>query len=87
VQETMPLAGTPYVEMPDVLKKLQTLSEEDLEKLREAFIKHCHARFILSLFSRDAFRLFLHQLPCKFGIDIGMLVVNRKKLISSFFVA
>lgn len=29
-----------------VMNKLQTLNDGDLEKLREAFIKHCHARFM-----------------------------------------
>jgi hypothetical protein len=33
-----------------VLNKLQTLSDEDLEKLREAFIKHCHTRFMKYFF-------------------------------------
>jgi hypothetical protein len=33
-----------------VLNKLQTLSDEDLEKVREAFIKHCHARFMKYFF-------------------------------------
>ena len=33
-----------------VLNKLQTLSDEGLEKLREAFIKHCHARFMKYFF-------------------------------------
>jgi len=98
VKETLPLAGTLYVEMPAVmakynpfaekagmqkiaeqpppkealaiaetlrqfgfdiqllgsekyiLNKLQTLSDESLEKLREAFIKHCHARFMKYFF-------------------------------------
>jgi ABC-type lipoprotein export system ATPase subunit/GNAT superfamily N-acetyltransferase len=103
VKETLPLAGTPYVEMPAVmakynpfaekagmqkiaeqpppkealkiaetlqhlgfniqllgsekyvLNKLQTLSDEDLEKLREAFIKHCHARFMKYFFCHIPF--------------------------------
>jgi len=98
VRETLPVAGTPYVEMPAVmakynpfgekagmrkiveqpppkealaiaeilqhlgfniqllgsekyvLNKLQTLSDEGLEKLREAFIKHCHTRFMKYFF-------------------------------------
>ena len=33
-----------------VLNKLQNLSDEDLEKLREAFIKHCHTRFMKYFF-------------------------------------
>jgi ABC-type lipoprotein export system ATPase subunit/GNAT superfamily N-acetyltransferase len=33
-----------------VLNKLQTLSNEDLEKVREAFIKHCHTRFMKYFF-------------------------------------
>jgi ABC-type ATPase with predicted acetyltransferase domain len=33
-----------------VLNKLQTLSDESLEKLREAFIKHCHVRFMKYFF-------------------------------------
>jgi len=33
-----------------VLNKLQTLSDEGLEKLREAFIKHCHTRFMKYFF-------------------------------------
>jgi GNAT superfamily N-acetyltransferase len=33
-----------------VLNKLQTLSDEDLEKLREAFTKHPHARFMKYFF-------------------------------------
>jgi hypothetical protein len=98
VKETLPLAGTQYVEMPAVmakynpfgekagmqkiaeqpppkealkiaetlqqlgfniqllgsekyvLNKLQTLSDEDLAKVKEAFIKHCHARFMKYFF-------------------------------------
>jgi ABC-type lipoprotein export system ATPase subunit/GNAT superfamily N-acetyltransferase len=94
VKETLPLAGTPYVEMPAVmakynpfaekagmqkiaeqpppkealkitetlqqlgfniqllgsekyaLNKLQSLSNEDVTKIREAFIKYAHARFM-----------------------------------------
>jgi len=103
VRETLPLAGTPYVEMPAVMAKynpfaekagmqkiaeqappkealkiaetleylgfdiqllgsekyvlnrLQTLSDESLEKLREAFIKHCHARFMKYFFCHIPF--------------------------------
>jgi hypothetical protein len=33
-----------------VLNKLQTLSDESLEKVREAFIKHCHVRFMKYFF-------------------------------------
>ena len=103
VRETLPLAGTHYVEMPAVmakynpfaekagmrkiaeqpppkealaiaetlqqlgfnihllgsekyvLNKLLTLSNEDLEKLREAFIKHCHARFMKYFFCHIPF--------------------------------
>ncbi len=94
VKETLPLAGTPYVEMPAVmakynpfaakagmqkiteqpppkqaltiaetlrklgfnihllgsekyvLAKLQSLSEKEIATIREAFIKHCHVRFM-----------------------------------------
>jgi hypothetical protein len=38
-----------------VLNKLQTLSNGDLEKLREAFIKHCHARFMKYFFCHIPF--------------------------------
>jgi ABC-type lipoprotein export system ATPase subunit/GNAT superfamily N-acetyltransferase len=38
-----------------VLNKLQTLSNGDLEKLREAFIKHCHARFMKYFFCHVPF--------------------------------
>jgi hypothetical protein len=38
-----------------VLNKLQTLSDEDLEKLREAFIKHCHAHFMKPFFCHIPF--------------------------------
>lgn len=103
VRETLPLVGTPYVEMPAVmakynpfaekagmrkiveqlppkealktaetlrqhgfniqllgsekyvLNKLQTLSDEGLKKLREAFIKHCHARFMKCFFCHVPF--------------------------------
>jgi hypothetical protein len=103
VRETLPLVGTPYVEMPAVmakynpfaekagmrkiaeqlppkealaiaetlsqlgfnihllgsekyvLSKLQTLSNEDLEKLREAFIKHVHIRFMKYFFCHIPF--------------------------------
>jgi len=103
VRETLPLAGTPYVEMPAVmakynpfaekagmrkiaeqpprkealavaetlrklgfnvqllgsekyvLSKLQTLGNEDLEKLREAFIKNVHIRFMKYFFCHIPF--------------------------------
>jgi ABC-type lipoprotein export system ATPase subunit/GNAT superfamily N-acetyltransferase len=38
-----------------VLNKLQTLNNEGLEKLREAFIKHCHARFMKYFFCHIPF--------------------------------
>ena len=38
-----------------VLNKLQTLNDEGLEKLREAFIKHCHARFMECFFCHIPF--------------------------------
>jgi hypothetical protein len=38
-----------------VLNKLQTLSDESLKKLREAFIKHCHARFMKYFFCHIPF--------------------------------
>jgi len=38
-----------------VLNKLQTLSDEGLEKLREAFIKHCDARFMKYFFCHIPF--------------------------------
>jgi ABC-type ATPase with predicted acetyltransferase domain len=38
-----------------VLNKLQTLSDESLEKLREAFIKHYHTRFVKYFFSNLLF--------------------------------
>jgi len=38
-----------------VLNKLQTLSDEGLEKVREAFIKHCHARFMKYFFCHIPF--------------------------------
>jgi ABC-type lipoprotein export system ATPase subunit len=38
-----------------VLNKLQTLSDEGLEKVREAFIKHCHARFMKYFFCHVPF--------------------------------
>jgi ABC-type ATPase with predicted acetyltransferase domain len=38
-----------------VLNKLQTLSNGDLEKLREAFIKHCHVRFMKYFFCHIPF--------------------------------
>jgi hypothetical protein len=33
-----------------VLNKLQTLSDEDIDEVREAFIKHCHTRFMKYFF-------------------------------------
>jgi len=38
-----------------VLNNLQTLNDEGLEKLREAFIKHCHARFMKYFFCHVPF--------------------------------
>jgi len=38
-----------------VLNKLQTINDESLEKLREAFIKHCHARFMKYFFCHIPF--------------------------------
>ncbi|MBT0158662.1 GNAT family N-acetyltransferase [Candidatus Bathyarchaeota archaeon A05DMB-2] len=38
-----------------VLNKLQALSGEDLEKVREAFSKHCHTRFMKYLFPHQVF--------------------------------
>jgi hypothetical protein len=38
-----------------VLNKLQTLSNEDLVKVKEAFIKHCHARFMKYFFWQTPF--------------------------------
>jgi ABC-type lipoprotein export system ATPase subunit len=38
-----------------VLNRLQILNDEDLEKLREAFIKHCHARFMKYFFCHIPF--------------------------------
>jgi hypothetical protein len=103
VKETLPLVGTPYVEMPAVmakynpfaekagmqkvaeqpppkealkiaetlqhlgfniqlsgsekyvLNKLQTLSDEDIDEVREAFIKHCHTRFMKYFFPHLVF--------------------------------
>jgi hypothetical protein len=103
VRETLPLAGTPYVEMPAVmakynpfaekagmqkiaeqpppkealkiakvlqklgfniqllgsekyvLNKLQTLSNKNLEMLRNAFVRHCHARFMKHFFCHTPF--------------------------------
>ena len=103
VRETLPLAGTPYVEMPAVmakynpfaekagmrkiveqpppkealkiagilsqvgfdiqllgsekyvLNKLQTLGDEDIAKIRDAFIKHCHSRFMKYFFCHMPF--------------------------------
>jgi hypothetical protein len=103
VKETLPLAGTPYVEMPAVmakynpfaekagmqkiaeqpppkeavkiaetlnklgfnihllgsekyvLTKLQTLNAESITKIREAFIKHPHARFMKHFFCHMPF--------------------------------
>jgi ABC-type lipoprotein export system ATPase subunit/GNAT superfamily N-acetyltransferase len=103
VRETLPLAGTPYVEMPAVmakynpfaekagmqkiaeqpppkeasaivevlsklgfnihllgsekyvLNKLQSLSEIEVQTIKEAFIKHCHARFMKYFFCHMPF--------------------------------
>lgn len=103
VRETLPLVGTPYVEMPAVmakynpfaehggmrkiaeqpppkealkiaetlqqlgfntqllgseryvLNKLQTLTDEDLAKVRQAFIKHSHIRFTKYFFAHLPF--------------------------------
>jgi energy-coupling factor transporter ATP-binding protein EcfA2 len=103
VRETLPLAGTPYVEMPAVMAKynpfaekagmrkiaeqpppkealkiaetlrqigfnihllgsekyvlnrLQNLNEEDIDKIRKAFITHCHARFMKYFFCHMPF--------------------------------
>jgi ABC-type lipoprotein export system ATPase subunit/GNAT superfamily N-acetyltransferase len=103
VKETLPLAGTPYVEMPAVmakynpfaekagmqkvaeqpppkearkiaeslmqlgfniqllgsekyvLTKLQTLTNKDIAVIREAFIKHSHARFVKYFFCHMPF--------------------------------
>jgi hypothetical protein len=103
VQETLPLAGTPYVEMPAVmakynpfaekagmqkiaeqlppkeavriaeilqklgfniqllasdkyvLKKLQSLTETEVQTIKEAFIKNCHARFMKYFFCHMPF--------------------------------
>jgi len=103
VKETLPLAGTPYVEMPAVmakynpfaekagmqkiteqsspkealritetlqklgfnirllvsekyvLNKLQSLSEKEIQIIKEAFIKHCHARFMKYFFCHMPF--------------------------------
>ncbi|MBT0160783.1 GNAT family N-acetyltransferase [Candidatus Bathyarchaeota archaeon A05DMB-2] len=103
VKETLPLAGTPYVEMPAVMAKynpfaekagmqkiaeqpppkeavkiaeilqglgfniqllgsekyvlnrLQTLSHEDMAKIKEAFIKYCHARYMKYFFCHMPF--------------------------------
>ena len=103
VRETLPLAGTPYVEMPAVmakynpfaekagmqkiveqpppkealkvaetlhelsfntqllgsekyvLSKLQTLTDEDLAKVRETFIKNAHLRFMKHFFAHLPF--------------------------------
>ncbi|MCL6579493.1 MAG: GNAT family N-acetyltransferase [Candidatus Bathyarchaeota archaeon] len=103
IKETLPLAGTPYVEMPAVmakynpfaekagmqkiaeqpppkealkiletlqqlgfsiqllgsekyaLNKLRSLSNEDVTRIREAFIKHCHARFMKYFFCHMPF--------------------------------
>ena len=38
-----------------VLNKLQILSGEDLEKVREAFSKHCHTRFMKYLFPHQLY--------------------------------
>ncbi|MGQ9507598.1 MAG: GNAT family N-acetyltransferase, partial [Candidatus Bathycorpusculaceae bacterium] len=103
VKETLPIVGTPYVEMPAVmakynpfaekagmrkiaeqpppkeslriseilqqlgfniqlsgsekyvLNKLQTLSQGDIDKIKEAFIKHSHARFMKYFFCHIPF--------------------------------
>jgi hypothetical protein len=103
VKETLPLVGTPYVEMPAVmakynpfaekagmqkiaeqpppkeavkiaetlsqlgfnihllgsekyvLNKLQSLSEIGVQTIKEAFIKHCHARFMKYFFCHMPF--------------------------------
>jgi ABC-type lipoprotein export system ATPase subunit/GNAT superfamily N-acetyltransferase len=103
VKETLPLAGTPYVEMPAVMakynpfaekagmrkiaeqpppkealavaeilrqlgfniqllgsekyvsNKLQNLSDKEITVIREAFIKHCHARFMKYFFCHMPF--------------------------------
>jgi len=103
VRETLPLAGTPYVEMPAVMakynpfaekagmqkiaqqpppkealkiaetlqhlgfniqllgsekyviNKLQTLNDKDIAKIKEAFIKYCHARYMKYFFSHMPF--------------------------------
>jgi ABC-type lipoprotein export system ATPase subunit/GNAT superfamily N-acetyltransferase len=103
VKETLPLVGTPYVEMPAVmakynpfaekagmqkiaeqpppkeavkiaetlsqlgfnihllgsekyvLNKLQSLSEIEVQTIKEAFIKHCHARFMKYFFCHIPF--------------------------------
>ncbi|MGQ9642124.1 MAG: GNAT family N-acetyltransferase, partial [Candidatus Bathycorpusculaceae bacterium] len=38
-----------------VLSRLQSLSREDIDEIREAFIKHCHARFMKSFFCHMPF--------------------------------
>jgi hypothetical protein len=38
-----------------VLNKLQTLSKEQTQTIREAFIKHCHARFMKYFFCHIPF--------------------------------
>jgi len=38
-----------------VLGKLQSLSSEDVAKIKEAFIKHCHARFMKYFFCHMPF--------------------------------
>ena len=38
-----------------VLSKLQNLSEREVEQIREAFIKHCHARFMKYFFCHVPF--------------------------------
>jgi ABC-type lipoprotein export system ATPase subunit/GNAT superfamily N-acetyltransferase len=103
VKETLPLAGTPYVEMPAVMakynpfaekagmqkiaeqppprealkiaetlqhlgfniqllgsekyviNKLQTLSHKDIAKIKEAFIRNCHTRFMKYFFCHMPF--------------------------------
>jgi len=103
VKETLPLVGTPYVEMPAVMakynpfaeragmkkiteqpppkealkiaetlsqlgfnihllgsekyvqNKLKSISEKEIQKIKEAFIKNCHARFMKYFFSHIPF--------------------------------
>jgi ABC-type lipoprotein export system ATPase subunit/GNAT superfamily N-acetyltransferase len=47
-----------------VLTKLQTLNDESIAKIREAFIKHSHARFMKYFFSRIPFgrkEAYIHE--------------------------